>query len=55
MNAASSETEFIKASREFQDVIRAGVNRAKKAQGGASPAPAAPRRLRFDAQGNVIQ
>lgn len=54
MNAASSETEFVKASREFQDVIRAGVDRAKKAQGGAS-APAAPRRLRFDAQGNVIQ
>lgn len=61
MNAASSETEFVKASREFQEVIRAGVNRAKKAQGGASgswggaPAGGAPQRLRFDAQGNVIQ
>lgn len=55
MNAASSENEFVKASREFQDIIRAGVNRAKKAQGGATPAPAAPKRLRFDAQGNPIQ
>jgi hypothetical protein len=55
MNAASSENEFVKASREFQDVIRAGVNRAKKAQGGVAPAPAASKRIRFDAQGNVIQ
>lgn len=55
MNAASSESEFVKASREFQSIIREGVNRAKKAQGSA-PAGQQPStgRIRFDAQGNVI-
>lgn len=32
MDASGSEKEFIKAAREFQSVIRAGVNRARKAQ-----------------------
>lgn len=56
MNASSSEAEFRKAAKEFQDVIRVGVQRARSrttpAQG---EQPAAPRaRIRFDAQGNVI-
>lgn len=54
MNAAASEAEFTKAAREFQDVIRQGVERAKGRAGGASGGPPAPKRMRFDAQGNVI-
>lgn len=53
MNASASEEEFQKAAREFQDVIRRGIDRAK--QKGGTPAPAAPKRIRFDAQGNMIQ
>lgn len=34
MEKANTETEFIKASREFQDIIRRGVNRAKMRAGG---------------------
>lgn len=33
MNAASSEAEFTKAAREFQSVIKLGIDRAKKNQG----------------------
>ncbi len=57
MDAAGSEAEFTKAAREFQSVIRQGVARAKNAQGvqTTQPAQSAPKRLRFDAQGNVIQ
>lgn len=57
MDAASSEAEFTKAAREFQSVIRQGVARAKNAQGTQTiqPAQTAPKRLRFDAQGNIIQ
>lgn len=54
MNADASEEEFTKAAREFQDVIRKGIERAKQKAGGAAPAQS-PRRLRFDAQGNIIQ
>lgn len=55
MDAAGSEAEFEKAAREFQSVIRTGVERARKAQAGAQPAAAAPpKRLRFDAQGNPL-
>jgi hypothetical protein len=58
MDAAGSEAEFTKAAREFQDVIRAGASRAKAAAGQAAPqaAPiqATPKRLKFDAQGNII-
>lgn len=60
MNADASEAEFTKAAREFQDIIRRGLERARQ-RGGVQNAPAAqpaaptaPRRLRFDAQGNVI-
>jgi len=34
MNKAASENEFTKAARDFQDVIQAGVNRAKSKAGG---------------------
>lgn len=55
MDAAGSEAEFTKAAREFQAVIRTGMERAKKAQSGAAAPPAAaPKRIRLDAQGNVI-
>jgi len=41
MDASSSEKEFVNAAREFQTAIRAGVERAKKAQtGGQQTAPA---------------
>lgn len=53
MDAAGSEQEFVKAAKEFQDVIRMGVNRAKNAAGSAQPAQPKPR-IRFDAQGNII-
>lgn len=52
MNAAASEEEFTKAAREFQDIIRQGVERAKGRAGGVSGG--APKRMRFDAQGNLI-
>jgi hypothetical protein len=61
MDAASSEAEFTKAAREFQQVIRTGVDRAKRASGGASgnwgapPQPSGSQRIRFDAQGNIIK
>jgi hypothetical protein len=55
MDAAGSEKEFVNAAREFQATIRTGVERARKAQsGGATTPPAAPKRIRLDAQGNVI-
>lgn len=55
MDAAGSEAEFTKAAKEFQDVIRVGVGRAKAAQGAQPAQPAAaPKRIRLDAQGNVI-
>lgn len=38
MDAASTEAEFTKAAREFQNVIRQGVERAKKA-GSVPPSP----------------
>lgn len=41
MGKAQSEAEFIKAAREFQQVIRAGVDRAKK-KAGATTAASAP-------------
>jgi hypothetical protein len=41
MNAAGSEQEFTKAAREFQDVIRKGVERAKQRAGGPAK-PNAP-------------
>lgn len=57
MSKAQSEAEYVKAAREFQDVIRKGVERA---QAGASRysgpdrrAPAGPV-MRFDANGNPI-
>jgi hypothetical protein len=40
MNLAQSEAEFITAAREFQDIVRKGVERAKKLAG-SSAAPAA--------------
>lgn len=36
MNRSQSESEFIKAAREYQDVIRAGIDRAKRASGVSS-------------------
>lgn len=55
MDAASTEKEFTKAAREFQDIIKQGVERAKVKAGGKSETPSAPKRIRFDAQGNMIQ
>lgn len=47
MNAASSEAEFTKAAREFQDVIRTGINRAKGYQGNSGQSvQAQPARVR---------
>ncbi len=55
MNATSSEAEFKKAAKEFQDVIRIGVERAKSRVPSATQANAPKPRMRFDAQGNPIQ
>lgn len=60
MDAAGTEEEFVKAAREFQQVIRQGVERAKgKAQMPTNPSPApagAPRKvIRYDDKGNRIQ
>lgn len=64
MDASSTEKEFTNAAREFQNAIRAGIERARKAQAqGQTPVPASAqpsaasgrRRIRFDAQGNVIK
>lgn len=61
MRAAASEEEFIKAAREFQGIMRIGVERARQrmqAPGAAMPntstQPAQRPRIRFDAQGNQI-
>lgn len=57
MSKAQSEAEYVKAAREFQDVIRKGVERA---QSGASRYSGPDRRapsgstLRFDANGNPL-
>jgi hypothetical protein len=40
MNKAQSEVEYIKAARELQDVVRAGVERARKKAGVSGAAPA---------------
>ena len=55
MNAAGSESEFIKASREFQEVIRTGVERARRAaSGGGQPQqPAAPQVSNSPAAGGL--
>jgi len=42
MSKSQSEAEFIKAAREYQDVISNGVKRARAIAGGASGAPAQP-------------
>ena len=43
MGLAQSEKEFVQAAREFQSIVRTGVERAKKMAGrsGGEPAPAA--------------
>lgn len=46
MNTAQSEAEFVKGAREFQDVIRAGMQRAQNR--------ATPQRRASDAPGAVI-
>jgi hypothetical protein len=38
MSLAQSEKEFVQAAREFQDVVRTGVARAKKMSGGSATA-----------------
>jgi hypothetical protein len=48
MDAAASEEEFIKAAREFQSIIRNGVERAKRKAGVAVPATPAPVVKRFN-------
>lgn len=50
MNTAQSEAEYIKAAREFQTILKQGIQRAREMSGSASGAV-----LRFDAQGNPIQ
>jgi hypothetical protein len=48
MDAAGSESEFINASREFQQVIRTGVERARRSAGGQPQQPASPRSPSID-------
>lgn len=42
MSTASSESEFVKAAKEFQSVIKAGVDRAKAKAGVGAGAPVQP-------------
>lgn len=42
MNKAQSEVEYIKAARELQEVVRAGVERARKKAGVRGATPTAP-------------
>lgn len=42
MSTSQSEKEFVNAAREFQDVIRKGVERAKTRVGGLKSTPSAP-------------
>ena len=46
MNLAQSEKEFVSAAREFQGIVRKGVERAKIRVGGNAPA-AAPKEVDF--------
>ena len=46
MNLAQSEKEFVNAAREFQGIVRKGVERAKVRVGGNAPA-AAPKEVNF--------
>lgn len=55
MDKAQSEKEFTQAAREFQDVIRAGVQRAQQKAAPMRRASDSQPVLRFDAQGNPIQ
>jgi hypothetical protein len=42
MSLAQSEKEFVQAAREFQDVVRKGVERANKMAGSPAATPATP-------------
>jgi hypothetical protein len=42
MDLAQSEKEFVQAAREFQDIVRKGVERANKLAGAPATPPAAP-------------
>lgn len=57
MQRATTEKDFVEAAREYQTILRIGMQRARE-QAAASPrAPAAPQpgtTLRFDANGNPI-
>lgn len=52
MNSAASEKEFRQAAKEFQDVIRTGVNRAREKAGAA---PAENRVRRYNPQTGRIE
>jgi hypothetical protein len=56
MTHAQSEGDFIKAAREYQAIIRKGVERARAKQSvGSTATPKPGSTLRFDAQGNLIE
>lgn len=60
MSLAQSESEFIKAAREFQDVLRTGIRRAEsRAAGGTgtesqAPSAAEPKKIISDAEYNQL-
>ena len=53
MSTAQSETEFVKAAREYQDVIRRGVEVMQKKAGGAGTASVTPAGVAPAAAGGV--
>lgn len=53
MHKSQSEAEFVTAAREFQNVVRTGVENARKKAGGMQGVPAGGV-LQFDANGNPI-
>lgn len=58
MNKSQSEREYTAAAREVQNILRKGVENARKRAAYNGPdrrAPSSPQTLRFDAQGNLIQ
>ena len=53
MQRAQSKPAFLDAATEFQGIISKGVENARR-KAGADPSASQPKRIRVDAQGNII-
>jgi hypothetical protein len=54
MNAAGSEEGFIEAARDFQKIVRLGVERARNSQKQTQGSATTSRRIKFNSQGEVV-